>query len=276
MLVLAAAWMWLCVFAGHWQWGKYVERSTYATAIADHYEADPVPLTSELPTPGASLAAADEWTKVTATGRYDGPARVLVRTRNHSQGLGYELLVPLQTAQGTLVVDRGWLPYPRTSTDLPDIPAPPDGEVTVTGWLVRSENPVDRALPGRQIATVSTAQVAELLGGPVYAPYLVLDSESPTPGTPAVPLDPPTPDLGPHQAYAIQWWLFSIFGFVFIGVGVRNEALAARVAGPGADTAPTGEDAEAVDLPVGARPPTRSATTPAKPTKVRIWDEEDW
>jgi cytochrome oxidase assembly protein ShyY1 len=276
MLLLAAAWMWLCVFAGHWQWGRYVERSTHATAIAEHYEAQPAPLTSVLPTPASTISAAGEWTRVSATGRYDGPARVLVRTRNHSQGLGFELLVPLHTSQGTLVVDRGWLPYPATSTDLPDIPAPPEGEVTVTGWLVRSENPVDRALPGRQIATVSTAQVAEMLGGPVYAPYLVLDSESPTPAMAAVPLDPPTPDLGPHQAYAIQWWLFSIFGFVFIGVGVRNEAAAARVARLGDDTEPTVDGMGVVDVPVGARPPTRSATAPAKPKKVRIWDEEDW
>ena len=50
--------------------------------------------------------------------------------------------------------------------------------------------------------------------------YLVLGSEQPGGPRPA-PLAAPDTDLGPHQAYAIQWWLTSVFGFVLLGYRLR-------------------------------------------------------
>ena len=61
----------------------------------------------------------------------------------------------------------------------------------------------------------------------------------------------PEEDLGPHQAYAYQWWLFMPGGVVFIFFALRREA-ASRAEASGGATA-----------------------RPARPKKVRIWDEED-
>ena len=74
--------------------------------------------------------------------------------------------------------------------------------------------------------------------------YLVLGSEQPS--GPGPHRSRPDTDLGPHQAYAFQWWLTSLFGFV---LSYRS-----------ASTTQTRREA--------------TSTVP-KPKKVRIWDEED-
>ena len=68
-------------------------------------------------------------------------------------------------------------------------------------------------------------------------------------------LDPPDTDLGPHLAYALQWWLAAPGGVVLVFVGARREWREDRL-----------ED----DLAAGAHRP-----VPVRARKVRIWDEED-
>ena len=80
------------------------------------------------------------------------------------------------------------------------------------------------------------------------------------------PLPRPEEDLGPHQAYAYQWWLFMPGGLVFIVLAMRRELAAGRIA--------EAEGAEAT----GPAPVTSGAgprPAPVKAKKVRIWDEED-
>jgi hypothetical protein len=67
-----------------------------------------------------------------------------------------------------------------------------------------------------------------LLGG-----YLELVSTSPAPKGPQPELipDPDHSSIGPHMAYAVQWWLFSAMvpvGWVVLLRRERAEALAAR------------------------------------------------
>jgi len=84
--------------------------------------------------------------------------------------------------------------------------------------------------------------------------YLVLGEQQPSAAAGDHPLrllPRPEEDLGPHQAYAYQWWLFMPGGLVFIVFALRREAAAGRVGQAGPDAAP------------------------ARARKVRIWDEED-
>ena len=67
-------------------------------------------------------------------------------------------------------------------------------------------------------------------------------------------LEPPDTDLGPHLAYAVQWWLAVPAGFVLVFVGARREWREGQL-----------ED----DLAAGRTP------VPVRARKVRIWDEED-
>jgi len=50
-----------------------------------------------------------------------------------------------------------------------------------------------------------------------------MESEDPAPATRPQPLEEPSADPGPHLSYAIQWILFAIMGFVFIGYIIRTE-----------------------------------------------------
>ena len=71
-------------------------------------------------------------------------------------------------------------------------------------------------------------------------------------------LEAPDTGLGPHQAYAFQWWMAMVGGFVLVGFGIRREYR-------------EGLDARA-DAGDGA---VAGAAAPRRPKKTRIWDEED-
>ncbi len=248
-LALALAFAVACVLLGRWQWGRYQDRLVQATAVTTHYTAPPVPLgsvTSRIPP-----SEADQWLRVSATGRYAAGQQLLVRNRALDGQPGLEVLVPFDLGgdlSGTRVfVDRGWVANPDAAADLPQVPPAPTGEVALDGWLRSGEPDLGKDLPAGQLASVDLTEAARQTGGgTVLDAYLVLDSEQPSGPRPA-PLAAPDTDLGPHQAYAFQWWLTSVFGFVLLGYRLRLAA------------------AEGREL-TGAAP---------KPKKVRIWDEED-
>ena len=134
--------------------------------------------------------------------------------------------------------------------------------MTVTGWLMPSESSRGRELPSGQLASVNTDDARAQIGGQVYPAYLVLGAERTASGqTPArpTPLEAPTGDLGPHQAYALQWWASALLGVAFLVLLVRGN--------PQRFSQADGADAE--------QNPPRRTPAPAKPKKVRIWDEED-
>ena len=248
-LALALVFAVACVLLGRWQWGRYEDRSVQATAVTTHYAATPVPLgsvTSRLPP-----SEADQWLRVTATGRYAAGKQLLVRNRALDGQPGLEVLVPFDVSgdlSGTRVfVDRGWVANADAAADLPPVPPAPTGEVALVGWLRSGEPDLGKDLPAGQLASIDLTEAARQTGGgTVLDAYLVLDSEQPGGPRPA-PLAAPDTDLGPHQAYAIQWWLTAVFGFVLLGYRLRLAATEGR----------------------------ELAGVAPKPKKVRIWDEED-
>jgi cytochrome oxidase assembly protein ShyY1 len=238
-------------FLGQWQWHRYEAKAARADRIHSHYDAKPQPLTSVL---GAEpMPLSREWTRVTMQGRYAVDRTLLVRNRPYEGTYGYEVLVPFQDSSGgTVLVDRGWVQNAKTAETLPDVVPAPTGDVTVTGWLRRSEPSLGKTLPRGQLASINLAEAGSQVGRPLLGGYVVLGVERLPDGTaPDRPtaLEPPDTDLGPHQAYAFQWWFAMVAGFVLVWFGARREYL-------------EGDDA-----------PER--TEPARPKKVRIWDEED-
>jgi cytochrome oxidase assembly protein ShyY1 len=254
-LLLAVAFAAVCVVLGRWQWGRYEDKRARGDAIAAHYMAAPVPLDTMVPR--LPLSEADEWTRVTATGPYAGQ-QLLVRNRSLSSTPGLEVVVPLDTGGHRLLVDRGWVENAESAAQLPAVPPAPDGTVTVQGWLRHGEADLGKDLPAGQLASINISNAQAQVGGELLDAYLVLESErtamGAVPPRPA-PLEKPEGDLGPHQAYAFQWWLTSGFGFVLLG----HRLLESRRLDRTAD---------------GDRQPGQvPATSP--PRKVRIWDEED-
>lgn len=253
-LALALAFAVACFFLGRWQYTKHVAHLEMAEAVTTHYAAAPVPLDQALATPAAVLTGPAEWTRVSVTGRYAGDARLIVRNRPLEGTYGVEVLVPLRTAGGVLFVDRGWVPFGETAAAVPHTPDPPTGEVTVTGWLRSPEPDLGRDLPPGQLASINIDEARAATGlEPAYQAYLVMGEENPSAATRPAPLAQPDTDLGPHQAYAIQWWAAMLAAPLFVFFGVRAESR------------------REARLAEGREEP----AAPARPKKVRIWDEED-
>jgi cytochrome oxidase assembly protein ShyY1 len=250
-LALAAAFAVLAFFLGQWQWHRYEDRRERADRITSHYDAVPAPLAGQAG--DEPMPRAREWTRVSAQGRYAAGAPLLVRNRPLEGTYGYEVLSPLELDDGrVLLVDRGWVGNAENARTRPDLPPTPEGEVTVTGWLRPSERSLGRDLPAGQLASINLVEAEQQLGTDLLGAYLVLDREQTEGG--AVPVRParlerPDTGLGPHQAYAFQWWGSMAVGFVLVFFGVRREHLD----GQGA--------------PAGGRSP--------RPKRVRVWDEED-
>jgi len=260
-LAIAAVFALACVFLGRWQWHRHEDKAARAQRIESHYFASPVPLSKVMPRPDANLPRAQEWTLVTATGRYAAQHVMLVRNRPNNGVFGYEVMVPLELADGTsLLVDRGWIPNGPTAAQPSRTPATPAGDITVTGWLRLGEPSLGRQMSNGQLASINLAEARAQTGTSLYGAYLIRRSEAGPPGEhiehPQLLARPDT-GQGPHLAYALQWWLAAPVGFVLVFVGARREHLEGHE--------------PAVPAPGGAAVPAR----PPKVKKTRIWDEED-
>jgi cytochrome oxidase assembly protein ShyY1 len=252
-LAVAAIFAVACVFLGRWQWHRHEDKAASAHRINSHYFASPVPLSRAMPGPDATLPRAEEWTLVTATGRYSAQSLMLVRNRPNNALPGYEVVVPLELADGaSLLVDRGWIPNGQSATEPSAVPPTPAGDLTVTGWLRVGEPSLGRPLRTGQLASINLAEARAQTGTPLYGAYLILRAEAGSPGEAGLPreqivrpqeLERPDTDEGPHLAYALQWWLAAPVGFALVLVGARREHL------------------EGSELP--------------RVKKTRIWDEED-
>ena len=261
MLAVAAIFAVACFFLGRWQWGKHVDSSANADRINSHYYASPVPLSKAMPRADVNLTQAQEWTMVTATGRYAASHLMLVRNRPNYGVFGYEVVIPLELADGTsILVDRGWIPNGPTASEPSRPPITPAGVITVTGWLRPGEPSLGHKMSNGQLASINLNEAHTQTGIRLDGAYLIRRSETVPPGERIEhpqPLAPPVTDLGPYLAYALQWWLALPVGFVLVFVWVRREYL---------------EGDEPLISPPG------SATLPARPARVKktwIWDEED-
>jgi cytochrome oxidase assembly protein ShyY1 len=224
-LLLVAAFAVLSVFLGQWQWQRHAEKSDAVQRVEANYTSTADPLDRLLPTPDAALPASLEWHQASATGSYLVDRTVLIRNRPLNGVSGYEVLVPLRTASGVLLlVDRGWLPSGRTSARPDVVPPPPSGQVEVITRLRPGESPSDQTAPPGQEVRINIPAIAADLGEPTYQAYGVLAQETPEPAIAPQALTRPSFDLGNNLAYALQWWVFALGGFVLLGYVAVREA----------------------------------------------------
>ncbi len=214
-----------CAFLASWQLARRAEARAEIDRVETNWDSAPLPVDDVL----ATLDAFDpdqKWVPVVMTGQYLRDEQLLVRGRPLGGSAGFEVLVPLQLADGSVfVVDRGWVPA-GNEQDAPDsVPAAPAGEVTVVVRLKAGEPTLPgRSAPEGQVATINLPTIAELVDGPLYSgAYGLLDSEDPAVSTRPVAAAKPTPDEGPHLSYAFQWVVFGIMAFVALGWAVRQE-----------------------------------------------------
>ena len=219
-----------CAFLSNWQFDRNEWRSEQIALVEQNYDAEPVPVASLLGD-GDTLEPGDEWHPVMLRGEYLADEQVLVRNRPHGGTSAFEVLVPFRDESGLVfLVDRGWVP--PGEGEAPDaVPAPPAGEATVIARLRPSESlPASgRGAPEGQVPTIHLKTVAALVEDDLATgAYGQLVSEDPASATALGGFDSPTDDPGPHLSYAIQWILFAIMGFAFIGYVIRTEITKAK------------------------------------------------
>lgn len=204
------------VLLGNWQLHRYQERSVINDRIDAASSVAPTPLSDAPPV---------AWSRVTATGRYDGGNEILIRGRTVDGQVGFEVVTPLVLADGSAVlVDRGWVP-PATggALALPQVPAPPAGEVTVVGRVHLSESEPDAVTrrEGRiETRRVGVARLAAELPYPIYGAYLL--AEDPAPGLTEIPVR--HENSWQNAGYVVQWWLFAALTVAGFGWLARREA----------------------------------------------------
>ncbi|WP_457031277.1 SURF1 family cytochrome oxidase biogenesis protein [Kitasatospora sp. P5_F3] len=232
--LLAALLVPAMVELGFWQFHRHQDRVARNELIAQSLTAAPVPFDS-VSKPGYAVPKDLTWRTMSATGQYDGEHEFVVRKRTEPGGssIGYFVITPLRLADGngSVLVNRGWVDSGEDATSYPAIPAPPTGQVTVTGRLRADETRessginVRGKLPDRQFHLISSTQQAELTGAPVLGGYLELATSTPAQGDSPILLEEPDhSSIGPHMAYAVQWWLFACLVPVGLVVLARREA----------------------------------------------------
>jgi len=130
------------------------------------------------------------------------------------------VVVPLELADGTsLLVDRGWFATDNRGATSEEVPDPPAGEVTVTGWVRRDASGDSTAVTDKSTRSVNSTRIGEALDREVMGGFIDLRSESPEPAEALMPVEMPEMNNGPHFFYGLQWWFFgalAIFGFCYL------------------------------------------------------------
>jgi cytochrome oxidase assembly protein ShyY1 len=213
-LLAALAWR-----LGVWQFHRLEERKATNAIVETNVAAAPVPVGDVLQV-GTEVSATNEWKRVTATGQYDAADTVVVRYQTRDGQAGVDVVVPLRTEQGPdLLVDRGWLAGENRAADVSDVPAPPSGRVTVSGWDRVDGTGDSTHLSDHSVRSISSVAIGDALDLEVYGGFIELDTESPAPDQALTKAELPDLSNGPHFFYGLQWWFFgllAIFGFFYL------------------------------------------------------------
>lgn len=179
--------------------------------------AAPLPIDELLPSAGSDLESL-EYRPILARGTYEPEHEVLVRSQVLDGTAGFHVITPLVLRDGSAVlVNRGWVPLEMDSVPVPALP--PEGVIDLTGSIRlsqprRSMGPTD-PLTGAltQVARVDINRLEQQVPWPLLPVYVVADNTNDD----ALPVELAAPDLadeGPHLAYAIQWFAFTLIGVV--------------------------------------------------------------
>ncbi|MFI9595668.1 SURF1 family protein [Nonomuraea sp. NPDC052265] len=228
------------VFLGRWQFGRFEERSDNKDRVTSNIEAAAVPL-DRLTAPGRQVGEGDRYRTVVASGTYDAAHGLLVRRRPQEGHNGFYVLTPLVTGDGTaVIVNRGWIPAAASADATPPVPAPPSGQVTVTGRLRQSETEDSTGirersgLPDGQVLLIDPGKIGQRWPYRLVGGYVELTGQQPEPASAPAPV--PAPDVGSggglNLAYGVQWWLFigiAIGGWIML---IRREVAERRSGKP--------------------------------------------
>ncbi|MGA5559849.1 SURF1 family protein [Streptomyces platensis] len=260
----------VCIFMGSWQLSRFEDR------VDSHRQQEDRSARAKTAAarPLERLLPVDQVTsgrQASARGHYDTGHQLLVPGRTlkdkHGERQGFYVLTLLRTDGGkALPVVRGWLPGDAGSrADTAKVPAPPKGEVTVTGALQASESQGSDGVPGAggpapgRLAMISAASLVNIVPYDVYDAWITLtDTQAPLRAVPPAAAEGSGLDLKAFQnlGYTGEWFVFA--GFVVfmwfrlfrreteaardaaLGIGVEGAAKLEGAAGPEGGVVPEG------------------------------------
>ena len=212
---------------GQWQLDRLAQRRERNAATVTN-EAKPVqPFEAVFTRP---IGDTDQWQRVEARGTFDAERQYVVRYRSNGDDRGYEVVTPLRTASGIVLVDRGFVATERAGQIPATAPAPPTGEVTVVGHVRRNEQ-------GRRTATmpvegrmrlINSDAIGTALGEPVRNGYISAVTVTPAQSGDFEPVELPEINEGPHFWYAVQWFGFAALAAAGIVIFIRSDLRARR------------------------------------------------
>jgi cytochrome oxidase assembly protein ShyY1 len=178
------------------------------------------------------IAERDQWQRVEARGVFDAEHQFVLRYRSNGDANGYEVVTPLRTTSGTVLVDRGFVSLDR-GEPIPaaaDAPAPPAGQVTVVGHVRRDERGRSSAMTpvNGQMRLLNSGSVAATLPYPVANGYIGLLTVDPPQAGDFQTVQLPEISDGPHFWYAVQWFMFTALALAGVFVFIRGDLRARR------------------------------------------------
>ena len=230
---------------GEWQGHRLEQRKESNAAVVAHENNPVMPLSQR---GYAVVQDGDQWQRVTVTGTFDASHQIEVRYRSNDGATGTEVVTPLRTTDGKIVlIDRGFIVRGAGEAPPETLPAPPSGTVTIVGHLRRSENGQTEAITPAlgAVRLVNAPAIGAWMGTDLVNGYIGLLEITPAQDGPFVPVVTPTLDEGPHFWYAVQWFMFTGIALTGLVVFIRGDIVARRkqkaaaAAIPAAEAAPS-------------------------------------
>ncbi|MGS2721069.1 SURF1 family protein [Paraglaciecola aestuariivivens] len=208
---------------GMWQLQRAEEKSLRLAAIHEAQQSQPLSLTEVL---AANLEQMLD-IPVSIQGQAQTQSLFLVDNKIHQGRVGYQVLLPIQTARGLLVSNLGWVSATNSRDKLPEIDL---------GALASNFNGVV-SIPSHNTMVTETALVDGLWPKVIQQPDLtVIQQHLQQPILPFVLLlDPdPTQDFvrnwqpvvmppEKHLGYAMQWFLLAFAAVLVFSFAQRNK-----------------------------------------------------
>lgn len=206
-----------------WQYRRLAQRQAFNATVINSQAKLPTDFLALAPL-GELSNKADEWRKVTATGKFLSDQQYFLRKRSLDSEAGLWVVTPFEVNSGqTITVVRGWVAAGNSATDNPKVSAIPSDELTITGWL--------REISPKNVTEPKDLPAKQRIGiNPQFGTaYIQFESSKPALSNPEITVLPlPTLTDGPHHSYAIQWLLFMVMldgGYLIL---LRNDLIERR------------------------------------------------
>lgn len=214
------------IAAGLWQVDRLGERKDQNELVQQRIDAPPASLQEV----GSLPVDEQEYRQVSVSGTFDTTRQILIGNRSDEGSPGFWIWTVLEVKDGgELLVNRGFVGRGTVlglddSIDLA-LADPPASAVQVTGLvrLGRVEGKISS--DGLRLSRPDAAQANERLAvSGDLASNGYVDLATQTPAQFDIPTPVPSPDLGegPHLAYAVQWFVFSVIGVFGYGAALRR------------------------------------------------------